>query len=70
MTTHKSNIQISKKLTKAGDSFTVNMYDNGFMIEVSGRDKRGEFTTARVICNTVEEVLQLSKEICTMERDT
>jgi len=28
------------KLTKVNDSFTVNRYDNGWMVEVSGRDKK------------------------------
>ena len=29
---------LSDKLTKVNENFTINMYDNGFMIEVGGRD--------------------------------
>ena len=26
------------KLAKVNDNFTVNMYDNGFMVDIGGRD--------------------------------
>ena len=31
-------MNVSDKLTKVTDSFTINMYDNGYMIEISGKD--------------------------------
>lgn len=68
MATQKTSSLIAKKMMEISDTYTVHMYDNGFMIEMTGRDKRGEYTNAKIICNSVEEVLQISKEICTMER--
>jgi hypothetical protein len=34
--------KISDKLAKVNESFSINMYDNGFLIEVSGRDEDDE----------------------------
>ena len=31
-------MKISDKLSKVDESFTVYMYDNGYMFDVSGRD--------------------------------
>ena len=34
--------KVSDKLTKVNENFSVNMYDNGFMLEVSGKDADGQ----------------------------
>ena len=60
---------ISDKLTKVGESFTVNMYDNGYMMEISGRDDNGDWATAKIICNTLDDLVTLIKETSTLERD-
>jgi len=52
-----------KKLDKAIESFTVNRYDNGFMIEVSGRDKNNDWVTpSQILCNSEEDLLAVIKE--------
>lgn len=63
-------MNVSDKLTKVGDSFTINMYDNGFMIEVSGRDDDGEWKTAKVLCQNLEQVVAIVTEVTSMERDS
>jgi hypothetical protein len=63
-------MNVSDKLTKVGDSFTINMYDNGFMIEVSGRDDDGEWKTAKVLCQNLEQVVAIVTEVTNMERDS
>jgi len=50
-----------KKLDKVNESFTVNRYDNGFMIEVSGRDKNNDWVTRQILCNS-EEISSLSSK--------
>lgn len=60
---------LSDKLAKVNESFTINMYDNGFMIEVGGRDADEEWKTAKVMVSTVEELLTLVKEATEMDRD-
>lgn len=55
------------KLTKVNDNFTVNRYDNGWMVEVSGRNKKDDWVTAKVMCNTEEELVAIIKEYNAME---
>lgn len=57
------------KLSKVSESITLNRYDNGWMIEISGRDKKGDYTTCKILCNTEEELLGLVKEWNTIEVD-
>jgi len=57
------------KLDKVNDSFMVYRYDNGFMFEVSGRDKNGDYKTNKIICNTEDDVLSLVKQYNTKELD-
>lgn len=62
-------MKIKNKLTKISDSFTVNMYDNGFMFEASGRNQDGDWANAKILCNTLDELEQLIEEASTMERE-
>lgn len=57
------------KLTKVNESFTVYRYDNGFMIEVSGRDKKNDYRTLKVLCATESELIDTLKEALAMELD-
>ena len=59
-------MKLSDKLSKCGDSLTVNMYDNGFMVEVSGRDSDDDWKTAKVLCKTLDEVYAVIKEAATV----
>lgn len=61
---------ISDKLVKVNENFTINMYDNGFMIEVGGRDDENEWKTAKIMVGTVEELVALVRETTEMERDS
>ncbi len=70
MATAKTVNKLSDKLIKVNDNFSVHMYDNGFMVEVSGRNKKTDYVSARILCNTLEEVQALVAEACVMERDT
>ena len=69
MATPKVVSKISDKLTKINESYTVNRYDNGFMIEAGGRNKKGDYVTAKILCNTLDEVLALVKEAGDMDLD-
>jgi hypothetical protein len=61
--------KISDKLAKVNDNFSINMYDNGFLIEVSGRDEDDEYRNAKIMVPTVEQLLELVKEAATLPRD-
>jgi hypothetical protein len=44
------------------------MYDNGFMVEVSGRDSEDDWATAKIVCNSMDEVVQILNEVQSMGR--
>jgi hypothetical protein len=58
------------KLAKVNESITINRYDNGFMVEVGGRDEESDWKTAKVLCNTEEEMLAVVQEWNSMEIDS
>ena len=57
------------KLTKVNESVTINRYDNGWMVEVGGRDGDNEWKNCKIVCNTEEEVLAVVKEYNSMGLD-
>ena len=59
---------LSDKLTKVNENFTINMYDNGFMIEVGGRDDNDDWATAKIMVGSVDELVTLVREVVDMER--
>ena len=60
--------RLGDKLTKVNESFTINMYDNGYMIEVGGRDDEDNWKTSKIIVDTVDELLVLVREATEIER--
>jgi hypothetical protein len=57
------------KLTKVSENITINRYDNGWMVEVGGRNKKEDWASAKILCNTEEELVALIKEYNTMDLD-
>jgi bifunctional DNA-binding transcriptional regulator/antitoxin component of YhaV-PrlF toxin-antitoxin module len=57
------------KLSKVNESFTVNRYDNGYMVEVSGRDSENDWKTSKIMCGTREELFDVITEALDMEKD-
>jgi len=55
------------KLSKVNESISVNRYDNGWMVEVGGRDDENDWKTAKILCNTEEEMLAVVREWNSME---
>ena len=60
--------KIEDKLVKVNESFTINMYDNGYMVEVGGRCEDDNWVTTKIICSKIEEVIELVKEAASMPR--
>jgi hypothetical protein len=57
------------KVTKINESFCVYMYDNGFMVELSGQNDDNDYVTSKILCNTVEEMLDLVQQAAKMTRN-
>lgn len=55
------------KLAKVNDSITVNRYDNGWMVEVGGRDEDQDWKNCKILCNSEEELIALIKEYNAMD---
>ena len=62
-------MKLSDKLAKCSDSLTVNLYDNGFMVEVSGRDHSDDWKSAKIMCPTLDDVVNVITEASAMPRD-
>tara|TARA_B110000503_G_C7063733_1_gene377816 strand:+ start:571 stop:759 length:189 start_codon:yes stop_codon:yes gene_type:complete len=61
-------MKISDKLSKVDESFTVYMYDNGFMLDIQGRDKDDEWCGTKIMCTSIDEIAVLATEAAEMER--
>jgi len=60
--------KIADKLTKINESFTINMYDNGYMVEVGGRSEDDNWVTTKIICSSLDQVIEIVKEAAEMPR--
>jgi hypothetical protein len=56
-------------LVKVNESITINRYDNGWMVEIGGRNKKEDWANTKTLCNTEEEVIALIKEWNTLPLD-
>ena len=65
----KTVSKISDKLKVVNESFTVNMYDNGYMIEIGGKDSKDDWKTAKITVAELDSLIALIKEVVSMERD-
>lgn len=57
------------KLEKVNESITINRYDNGWMVEIGGRDHDSDWKNTKTLCNSEDEVLALVKEWNSKELD-
>ena len=69
MAKSKPITKISDKLAKVNESFSVYMYDNAYMIEVSGRDTENDYKTVKLMVTTLDQLQALIKEVTEMDRD-
>ena len=61
-------MKISDKLMKVDETVTVQMYDNGFLFEISGRDHDDDWSNVKILCADLNEVTALIKEATECER--
>jgi hypothetical protein len=63
-------MKLSDKLAKCNDSLTVNMYDNGYMVEVSGQDSDNDWKSVKIMGQTLDQVYAVIAEASAMERNS
>ncbi len=57
------------KLHKVNESISLNRHDNGWMVDISGKDKNNDWKSSKTVCNTEEELINLIKECNKKELD-
>lgn len=62
-------MKVSDKLTKVNESYTINMYDNGYMFEIGGRDAEDNWASAKILVSNISDLVKLVEEVSTMPRD-
>ena len=55
-------MMIKDKLTMVNDSLTIYRYDNGYMVEVGGRDSKDDWKNARISVSSINEAIDLVTE--------
>jgi len=58
---------VSNKLAKVNESITINRYDNGWMVEVGGRDHDNDWKNTKTLCNSEDEMIAVVKEWNSLE---
>ena len=60
--------KISDKLVKINDNLTVNILDNGYFVEIGGRDEDDIWISVKLMCSNLNEVNDLIKEASEMDK--
>ena len=55
------------KLCRVTESFTVNRYDNGFMVEVTGTNHQENYHTVKINVSTVQQLTEIIQQIVLMD---
>jgi len=63
-----ATMKIGDKAVKADGYFNVNIYDNGYMMEIFGENEDGNGVSVKILANTLDELVDLVREACEMER--
>lgn len=61
-------MKISDKLFKVDESLSIHMYDNGYMIEVGGRDDEDNWASAKILCDSLEKIFEYITEASKIKR--
>lgn len=62
-------MKIADKLRKVNDTYTISMYDNGYVFEISGKNASDDWKSVKIVVNSIKELIQLVEEACSLERD-
>ena len=65
----EKNMSNLVRLKKVSDSFTINRYDNGWMVEISGKNSDDDWSTVKFVCNTEDDLIKLIAAYNKLELD-
>jgi len=58
-------MKLSDKIDKVEDNILINRYDNGYMIQVTGR-RNDDWQTCKIMCNSLEDLFVIINEYTSM----
>lgn len=61
--------KLASILVKAQDTFNITRADNGFIVEVAGKDTNGEWRTVKFVVPSVSDIVTLLIEYSLMEKE-
>ena len=50
-------------IAQIDERIEIYKYSNGYMVELNGKDTEDEYITQKLICNSIEDVLQLITDV-------
>lgn len=53
---------VSNMFSAVNDAVTVHRFENGWMVEISGKDHFDEWPTKKIICSDLKNVLTILEE--------
>lgn len=62
-------MSINTKIVKVNDVYSVTMCANGYVVEITGRDAKENWSTSKLICTSMAELIELLGEINSMDKE-
>ncbi len=63
-----SEFKLPEKLSAINESVTINFYDNGLMVEINGKDAKGDWLNSKMVVPTVDDLFPLLREASQLPR--
>ena len=60
-------MKIANKLKKVNEELNIYRYDNGYAVKLSGKKNEDDWADVKIVCKTLDEVIELIKEFSEME---
>ena len=64
------SMKLADKLVKVDEDITIRQLDNGFIVEVAGRDSDDEWATVKIVCFDLASVQTLVEEATQLPKNT
>jgi hypothetical protein len=66
---YEKNVTLLQTLEKTNQGYEIQRYDNGFLLEVGGRDYNDDWISLKLVVNSEAELIDLIKVVHTLPKD-
>lgn len=63
-----SEFKLPEKLSTISESVTINFYDNGMMVEINGKDAKGDWLNSKIVVATVDDLFPMLRAASQLPR--